>query len=123
MEHKIDTYGITGDIYCQCGHEFDRDNHESAYIYQDESGHDLADGYFCADCAKLLDGDGENVVEWAIKKAMKQNHDLADLDNPYERICDNINVEEIWPKKDDETSHQWSERVESEIDTVWTNMK
>ena len=126
MECILDTYGIQ-EIFCQCGHEFDRDNHEPAYIYQDASGHDLKDGFFCQACARLLDDDVENVVEIAIKKAMEYEKslgsDLAELDSPYERICEYINPSDLWPKGDDETSHKWEERVESEIDTVWTNMK
>ena len=130
MKHEIDTYGIVGNgqIYCvECNKVFDRDIHEKAYIYEDEAGDDLKGGYVCHECSNIWNDDGENVVEIAIKKAMEYEKniggDLSDLDNPYEIISQYINISDIWPKDDDETSHQWAERVEFEIDSVWSRMK
>ena len=69
----------------------------------------------------------EEIIEKAIKQAIKSNPDLQNLDDPYSYICDNIaqsgNVlEDMFPFKEDETSIQWAERIESEIDSVWRNL-
>ena len=61
-------------------------------------------------------------IEAAIKKAAEQNPDLGKLDNPYERIAEHLDMEQVFPEVEGENSFQWGERVEAEIDSAWASM-
>jgi hypothetical protein len=70
------------------------------------------------------------LIKTAIKKAAKyhseMNEKLSDLDNPYESIANflpgGMGYNDLFPKEEDETENKWEMRVQSEIDTIWTNI-
>lgn len=64
----------------------------------------------------------KNAIKAAIIRAQKEYPDLKQLDNPYERIAEFLKIDTVFQEIDGETSIEFAERVENEIDTVWSNM-
>lgn len=69
----------------------------------------------------------EEAIEKATKYHNEMNEKLSDLDNPYESIArflpSGLGYDDIFPKEEDETENEWATRIESEIDTIWTNIE
>ena len=65
------------------------------------------------------------LITKAIKQAMKEYPGLESLDDPYPRIAEFLpsgGYEKLFPAKPNESSFQWSERVENEVSAIWSNI-
>ena len=127
----INQIGITNNkTYCEkCGKKFN--DGENVYIFQDEQGFDLLSGFYCGKCSEFYTEHGDHIITQACIDATNEcatygGKELKDLDDPYVKIASflpaGIGYNDIFPKEDGETCHEWSERVQGEINIFWNDI-